>query len=69
VPPDVLKARNDRQNYLELLDMLKSIKQTPLPKVENLERTIPLRKPTHMSVKKYSPESSVGGANRCAIFV
>ena len=49
--------------------MLKSIEQTPLPKVENLERTIPLRKPTHMSVKKYSPESSVGGANRCAIFV
>ena len=38
LPPDVLKARNDHQNYLELLDMLKSIEQTPVPKVENLEK-------------------------------
>ena len=37
VPPAVLKARNDHQNYLELLDMLKSIEQTPMPKIEDLE--------------------------------
>jgi DNA-directed RNA polymerase subunit H (RpoH/RPB5) len=34
VPPDVLKARNDHQKYLELLDMIKSIEQTPIPKIE-----------------------------------
>jgi transposase-like protein len=34
VPPDVLKARNDHRKYLELLDMIKSIEQTPVPKIE-----------------------------------
>jgi hypothetical protein len=34
VPPEVLKARNDHQKYLELLDMIKSIEQTPVPKIE-----------------------------------
>ena len=34
VPPDVLKARNDHQKYLDLLDMLKSIEQIPIPKIE-----------------------------------
>jgi hypothetical protein len=34
VPPDVLKARNHRQKYLDLLDMIKSIEQTPVPKIE-----------------------------------
>jgi hypothetical protein len=34
VPPDVLKARNDHQKYLELLDMINSIEQTPIPKIE-----------------------------------
>jgi hypothetical protein len=34
VPPDVLKARNDHQKYLELLDMINSIEQTPVPKIE-----------------------------------
>jgi len=37
VPPAVLKARRDHQTYLELLDMLKSIEQTPMPKIEDLE--------------------------------
>jgi transposase-like protein len=41
VPPDVLKARNDRQKYLEILDMLKSIEQTPMPKIEDLEKDDP----------------------------
>jgi transposase-like protein len=41
VPPAVLKARNDRQNYLELLDMIKSIEQTPIPKIEDLEKDDP----------------------------
>src|ERR1039458_6169293 len=34
VPPDVLKARNDHQKYLKLLDMINSIEQTPIPKIE-----------------------------------
>jgi len=34
VPPDVLKARHDRQEYLEILDMIKSVEQTPIPKIE-----------------------------------
>jgi hypothetical protein len=34
VPPDVLKARNDHQTYLELFDMINSIEQTPIPKIE-----------------------------------
>ena len=34
VPPDVLKARNDHQKYLDLLDMINSIEQTPVPKIE-----------------------------------
>jgi len=34
VPPDVLKARSDRQKYLELLDMIESIEQTPIPKIK-----------------------------------
>jgi hypothetical protein len=34
VPPAVLKARNDHRKYLELLDMIKSIEQTPVPKIE-----------------------------------
>src|ERR1035438_8715070 len=34
VPPDVLKARNDHQKYLELLDMINSIEQTPIPRIE-----------------------------------
>jgi hypothetical protein len=37
VPPDVLKARNDRQKYVELLDMTKSIEQTPVPKIEEVD--------------------------------
>ena len=34
VPADVLKARNEHQQYTELLDMIKSIEQTPIPKIE-----------------------------------
>jgi hypothetical protein len=34
VPPAVLKARNDHRKYLELLDMIKSIEQTPIPRIE-----------------------------------
>jgi len=34
VPPDVLKARNDRRQYLEILDMTKSVEQTPIPKIK-----------------------------------
>jgi hypothetical protein len=34
VPPDVLKARNDHQKYLELLDMINSVEQIPIPKIE-----------------------------------
>jgi hypothetical protein len=42
VPPAVLKARTDHQNYLELLDMIKSIEQTPMPTIEDLEKDDPL---------------------------
>jgi len=52
VPPDVLKARNDRQNYLELLDVVKSIAQTAIPKIEDLEKDDPQRKPTPRTAKK-----------------
>jgi hypothetical protein len=34
VPPDVLKARNDHQKYLDLLEMMKSVDQTPIPKID-----------------------------------
>src|ERR1022692_2765375 len=33
-PPDLPKAPNDHQKYLELLDMIKSIEQTPIRKIE-----------------------------------
>jgi len=36
VPPDVLKARNQHRQYLDLLDMIKSIEQTPVPKIEDI---------------------------------
>ncbi len=34
VPPAVLKARNDHRKYLELLDMIKALEQTPVPRIE-----------------------------------
>jgi hypothetical protein len=34
VPADVLKARNDNQKYLEILDMINSIERTPVLKIE-----------------------------------
>jgi hypothetical protein len=34
VPADVLAARNEQQQYVELLDMIESIEQTPIPKIE-----------------------------------
>jgi len=34
VPPDVLQARDDERKYFDLLDMLHSIQQTPVPKIE-----------------------------------
>ena len=37
VPPGVLKARNQHRQYLDLLDMIKAIEQTPVPKIENIE--------------------------------
>jgi hypothetical protein len=40
-PPDVLKARNDHQTYLELRDMLKSIQQIPVPKIAKIENENP----------------------------
>ena len=42
VPPGVLKARNQHRQYLDLLDMIKSIEQTPIPKIENIEKDDPL---------------------------
>jgi hypothetical protein len=38
VPPDVLKARNEHQKYLELLDTINSIEETPIPKIEKIEK-------------------------------
>jgi len=35
VPPDVLKARNSRAQYLEILDLLRSVELTPRPTTEN----------------------------------
>jgi hypothetical protein len=40
VPPDVLKARNEHQTCLDLLDMIKSIEQTPIPKIEKEDGTV-----------------------------
>jgi len=42
VPPDVLKARNDERKYLELLDMLHSIQETPVPKIDADEEEVPV---------------------------
>ena len=37
VPPDVLKARQDHQTYLELLDMLNSVEKIPVPTIEHAD--------------------------------
>jgi hypothetical protein len=33
-----LKARNEHQKYLELLDTINSIEETPIPKIEKIEK-------------------------------
>ena len=40
VPPDVLKARDEERKYLELLDMIHSIQETPVPKIEADEEEV-----------------------------
>jgi hypothetical protein len=41
VPPDVQKARDDERKYLELREMLHSIQETPVPKIEADEEEVP----------------------------
>ena len=42
VPPDVLKARDDERKYLELREMLHSIQETPVPKIDADEEEVPV---------------------------
>jgi hypothetical protein len=42
VPPDVLAARDEERKYLELREMLHSIQETPVPKIEADEEDVPV---------------------------
>jgi hypothetical protein len=60
VPPAVLKARNDHQKYLDLLDMINSIEQTPVPKIEEED---PLRTQKQMKKKSWCRLRAPSGAS------